>query len=68
MTTVFLTVILLQVLDVDRVEANQVLSVLDVLAERRKAIGFIYWASMMSGVDDLSSITKTVATMITASL
>ena len=67
MTRVFLTVILLQVLDVDRVEANQVLSVVDVLAKRWKAIGFIYRASMMSGVDDLSSITKTAATMITAS-
>ena len=67
MTRVLLTVILLQVLDVDRVEANQVLSVVDVLVERRKAIGFIYRASMMSGVDDLLSITKTAATMITAS-
>ena len=67
MTRVLLTVILLQVLDVDRVEANQVLSVVDVLAECRKVIGFIYRASMMSSVDDLSSITKTAATMITAS-
>ena len=66
LTRVLLTVAFLQILHVDRVEADRVLGVVDVLAERGETISFIRRASAASGIDDFSCIVEISTTMIMA--
>ena len=66
LTRVLLTVAFLQILHIDRVEADRVLGVVDVLAEHGETISFIRRASAASGVDDFPCIVEISTTMITA--
>jgi hypothetical protein len=60
-----LTVVFLQILHVGRIEADRVLSIVDVLAECRESISFVSRSSMALSVDNFSCIAEIAMTMIT---
>ena len=49
---------------VNWVEADRVLSVVHILTESWKTVGFIYWSSESLGVDDISRVTKIIVITI----
>ena len=52
---------------VNWVEADRVLSEIYVLTEGCKTIGFIFWPSVMLGIDDISCVTVVTTIAIVAS-
>ena len=67
LTGVLLAVVFLQILHVDWVEADRVLSIVYVLTKGWEPIGFICRASVMPGVDDISCITEVAAIVVVTS-
>ena len=67
LTGVLLAVVFLQILHVDWVEGDRVLSVVYVLTECWKMVGFVCRASMTPGIDDISHITEVTMIAITTS-
>ena len=67
LTGVLLAVVFLQILHVDWVEADRVLSMVYVLTKGWEPIGFICRASVMPGVDDISCITEVAAIVVVTS-
>ena len=64
---ILLTVIFLQVLHVDGVEADRVLGVVDVLAEGGESVRLIQEALLTSGVDDVLCVTAVPVVALSAS-
>jgi len=64
---VLLTIIFLQVLHVDGIDADRKLGIVYVLAEHWEAVSLVCWVFMMFGIDDFLCIVEIVTTTIAAS-